>query len=154
MTRFRNRKLLGALVLPAALLAAGCGSSSHHPRHASTTGAIAPPKGVSPMHPDTAAAGGCPAGTSYCVTKDTAIKPVGSPYIDVNLERAILRQPAFKQVKVNCPPSHAYPVICQISGVATLKGQHKAVAVSGTATVLGVEVRTRTYAFSLEYRPA
>jgi hypothetical protein len=106
-----------------------------------------------PLHPDTAATGGCPQGTAPCVSKSTSVKAVGPYRIDANLVQALARnQPAIKQAVVICPASKSYPVSCKLTGEAPVHG--KVVPIKGTITVIGVEVRTRTYAYETEYAPA
>lgn len=86
-----------------------------------------------------------------CVTKSTTVKPTGSPYIDRNLEAAIAHNQRLVDAKVTCPAARSYPVNCTVTGKGPLHGHM--VAIKGTISVLGVEVRTRTYAYSLDYGP-
>lgn len=127
------------LALVAALALAGCGSSH------SASGAGGP-------RATRGAATGCPPGPRLCVTQSTSLKAKGSPLIDANLERAIARnQPQLSRPVVTCPQAQRYPVRCRVSGRAPIGGRRQ--AVTGTVTVIGIEVHTRTYAYQLLYAP-
>jgi hypothetical protein len=116
-----------------------------------TTGSIKPAPTPLP-NPNPPPEPGCPKGVVPCVTKSPALKPYGSPMIDVNLEQAMARnQPAVKHAAVTCTDSTEYPIACTVTGSESLHG--KVVAIKGTLMVLGVETSTRTYAYALSYGP-
>jgi hypothetical protein len=131
---------------------ASAGGSKHHGSGSSTAPTGGAGLGPSPLHPNTAAVGGCPHGTGPCLTKNTSVKPAGSPYIDLNLQRAIVGDhPTIKQAAVRCPSPSGYPFTCKLTGRAQVAGN--LVSITGTVKVVGLEVRSRTYAYALEYSP-
>lgn len=125
------------LLVPAALLFAGCGGSSSHTT--TTTGA--------PKQPV------CPPGKAFCLSTSPAASVSGSPDLATNLtNRMRISNPALKTVHLTCAPSQTrYPKICQLTGTAISKG--KTVRVKGDVAAFGVDTKTHTYAYQVNYAP-
>jgi hypothetical protein len=82
-------------------------------------------------------------------------KPPAPASLDASLERLIARQqPAIKDATVRCPAASRYPLTCTLAGRARLPGPKPTVAITGTVTVLGIDNRTHSYDYEVEYRPA
>jgi hypothetical protein len=120
------------------LLLAGCGSSgSSHP--AST--------------PSTASTPICPAGETACVSTNPSITAVGPQDLATNLILLMkVSNPTLKNVRLACAPGQtAYPKICQLDASAASKG--KTVKVAGRVAAFGIDTRTHTFAYSVNYAP-
>ncbi len=124
-----------APLLAGVLLLAGCGSS-----HSANTAA-------------TASAPICPAGEAACVSTNPSVTPAGPQDLATNLIHLIkVSNPTLKQVRLTCAASQArYPKACRLDASAVARG--KSVKVAGTVSAFGVDTRTHTYAYSVNYAP-
>jgi hypothetical protein len=145
---------LARLALLAALVLAGCGGTATHRSGSANSSTHSTPQHVGSVHELSASqrAAYCSHGQNSCVTQSTALKAVGSPFIDLNLEQAMaLNQPQVKHPKVTCPSSTRYPVHCTLTGSERLNG--KRIPITGTITVIGISTINQTYAYEVLYRP-
>ncbi len=137
---------LPAIIVPliaGLLVLTGCGSSH------SSSGSGSPPSGSST--PSTAGPL-CPGGATACVSQSPGARASGPKGLNANLIRSMTRtNPKLKQVKLACPQSSSYPVICPLSGIDTTGG--KTTRVKGQLTVAGVDTKTHTYSYSILYAP-
>jgi hypothetical protein len=124
-----RRRRVATLALPAALLLAGCGSSSH----SSTKQPI------------------CPHGQATCVSTNPHAKVNGS--LGANLKQWLSQTDRkLTQVKLNCPSKvQRFPVTCKLTGIRKIG--RKSVPVQGTATVLGINTKLHNYEVQTVYAP-
>lgn len=127
----RPRQRAATVSLIAGLLVlAGCGSA-----HSSTSAPV------------------CPGGQTACVSRSPRVKAGGPKALDANLIRSMARtNPTLSHVKLACPRPAAYPIKCRLAATEKVRG--RSIPVKGTATVLGVDTGTRTYAYGLDYAPS
>jgi hypothetical protein len=135
----RRLRLAAAPLAAAVLLLAGCGSS-----HSASTAANTAPTASTPI---------CPAGEAACVSTNPTVTAVGSQDLAANLiELMKVSNPTLKQVRLTCAADQPkYPKACRLDASAVSKG--RSVKVAGTVSAFGVDTRTHTYAYSVNYVP-
>jgi hypothetical protein len=95
----------------------------------------------------------CPSGEQFCVSQNTNVPVGGSTDLATNLIKSIKKSnPPLKHVSLQCPSKvDKFPTKCILAGEIIAKG--KPIKVRGEVSAFGIDTRTHTYAYSVNYAP-
>ncbi|MDQ6774868.1 MAG: hypothetical protein M3071_01315 [Actinomycetota bacterium] len=131
----RSLRIAAVPLIAGVLILAGCGSS-----HSSPTASTA----STPI---------CPPGEAACVSTNPSVTTSGPQNLAANLIALMkVSNPTLKQVRLTCAAGQVkYPRGCHLDASAVSKG--KTVKIAGEVSAFGVDTKTHTYAYSVNYAP-